>query len=114
MATKKNSIKNPLPHGEATFSSNYYDYHNQFITIHPDYNWVKYVAYIIDCDKSGERATRAGYFRNLYNNPKAKATNICTWNALSAAGYIKWDNDYKTYRPTKISFELMDLVKKFF
>ncbi|MBQ2396714.1 MAG: hypothetical protein II304_06660 [Bacteroidales bacterium] len=117
MAKLPNSIKNPLPCGKATYSKdNYwwtdgYNYRNELKTIHPEYNWVRYVAYVVEADKKGLRATRAGYFKIKYNNPKMKATNINTWNAIANAGYIKWDASKKTYRPTENAFKLMEIIK---
>lgn len=118
MAKNPNAIKNPLPNGKATYSKypgyfwyNGYNYRNELKTIHPDYNWVKYVAYVVEADKKGLRATRAGYFKLKYNNPKRKATNINTWNAIANAGYIKWDASEKTYHPTENAFKLMEIIK---
>ena len=61
MAKHPNSIKNPLPNGRKTFSKvhikgwrerrNDYNYHNELKTIHPEYNWVKYVAYVVEAEK---------------------------------------------------------------
>lgn len=120
MAKNPNSIKNPLPCGKATYSKdNYwwtdgYNYRNELKTIHPEYNWVRYVAYVVEADKKGLRATRAGYFKLKYNDPKMKATNINTWNAIANAGYIKWDASKKTYRPTENAFKLMEIIKATF
>lgn len=119
MAKIPNAIKNPLPNGKATYSKGYnyfwsagYNYRNELKTIHPEYAWVKYVAYVVEADKKGLQATRAGYFRIKYNNPKLKrGTNINTWNAIANAGYIKWDASKKTYRPTENAFKLMGLIK---
>lgn len=120
MAKLPNSIKNPLPCGKATYSKDNYwrtdghNYKNELKTIHPEYNWVRYVAYVVEADKKGLRATRAGYFKIKYNNPKMKATNINTWNAIANAGYIKWDASKKTYRPTENAFKLMGIIKATF
>ena len=126
MAKHPNSIKNPLPNGKETHSKhNYYngnfwirsdgyDYHNELKTIHPDYAWVKYVAYVVEADKKGLKATRAGYFRIKYNDPKRGATNINTWNAIANAGYIQWDASEKTYHPTRYAFKLMEIIKTAF
>lgn len=117
MAKHPNSVKNPLPCGKATYSKdNYwwtdgYNYKNELKTIHPEYNWVRYVAYVVEADKRGLRATRAGYFKLKYNDPKRKATNINTWNAIANAGYIKWDANEKTYHPTENAFKLMEIIK---
>jgi len=57
MAKNPNAIKNPLPNGKATYSKdNYwwtdgYNYRNELKTIHPEYNWVRYVAYVVEADK---------------------------------------------------------------
>ena len=126
MAKHPNSIKNPLPNGKETHSKNYYyngsfcrrsggyDYRNELKTIHPDYAWVKYVAYVVEADKKGLKATRAGYFRVKYNNSKCSATNINTWNAIANAGYIQWDASEKTYHPTENAFKLMEIIKTAF
>ena len=124
MAKHTNSIKNPLPNGKETHSKVYikdwnvwrtgYDYRNELKTIHPDYAWVKYVAYVVEAEKKGVKATRAGYFRVKYNNPKFSATNISTWNALANAGYIQWDASKKTYHPTENAFKLMEIIKTAF
>ena len=126
MAKHPNSIKNPLSNGDDTYSKNHYyvgnywrrsigyNYRNELKTIHPDYAWVKYVAYVVEADKRGEKATRAGYFRIKYNDPKRGATNINTWNAIANAGYIQWDASEKTYRPTRNAFKLMEIVKTTF
>ena len=126
MAKHPNSIKNPLPNGKETHSKNYYyngsccrrsggdDYRNELKTIHPDYNWVKYVAYVVYAEKKGLKATRAGYFRIKYNDPKRGATNISTWNAIANAGYIQWDASEKTYHPTRNAFKLMEIIKTAF
>lgn len=125
MAKHPNSIKNPLPNGKETHSKNYYngnfwrrsggyDYRNELKTIHPDYAWVKYVAYVVEAEKKGLKATRAGYFRIKYNNPKCSATNFSTWNAIANAGYIQWDASKKTYHPTENAFKLMEIIKTAF
>ena len=124
MAKHPNSIKNPLPNGKETYSKVYikgwnvwragYDYRNELKTIHPDYNWVKYVAYVVEAEKKGVKATRAGYFRVKYNDPKRVATNINTWNAIANAGYIQWDASKKTYHPTENAFKLMEIIKTAF
>ena len=124
MAKHTNSIKNPLPNGKKTYSKVHikgwsercrgYDYRNELKTIHPEYAWVKYVAYVVEAEKKGVKATRAGYFRIKYNNPKRGATNISTWNALANAGYIQWDASKKTYHPTENAFKLMEIIKTAF
>ena len=124
MAKHPNSIKNPLPNGKETNSKVYiegwnvwragYDYRNELKTIHPDYAWVKYVAYVVESEKKGLKATRAGYFRIKYNDPKRGATNINTWNAIANAGYIQWDASKKTYHPTRNAFKLMEIIKTAF
>ena len=121
MAKHPNSIKNPLSNGISTYSNapwsyapNGYNYRNELKTIHPDYAWVKYVAYVVEADKKGLKATRAGYFRIKYNDPKRGATNINTWNAIANAGYIKWDASEKTYHPTRNAFKLMEIIKTAF
>lgn len=120
MAKHPYSIKNPLPNGEKTYSKNHlirsarYDYRNELKTIHPEYNWVKYVAYVVEAEKKGLKATRAGYFRIKYNDPKRGATNISTWNAIANAGYIQWDASKKTYHPTENAFKLTEIVKTTF
>ena len=124
MAKHPYSIKNPLPNGKETHSKVHikswskrrygYDYRNELKTIHPDYAWVKYVAYVVEAEKKGVKATRAGYFRVKYNNPKCSATNISTWNALANAGYIQWDASKKTYHPTENAFKLMEIIKTAF
>ena len=65
MAKHPNSIKSLLPNGKETRSKrNYYngnfwilsdgyDYRNELKTIHPDYNWIKYVAYVLEAEKKG-------------------------------------------------------------
>lgn len=118
MAKNPNAIKNPLPHGRSTYSNQvngyqwHYNYRNELKTIHPEYAWVKYVAYVVEADKKGLQATRAGYFRIKYNNPELKrGTNINVWNAIANAGYIKWDASKKTYRPTENAFKLMGIIK---
>lgn len=118
MAKNPNSVKNPLPRGKATYSKGYnffwsdgYNYRNELKTIHPEYNWVRYVAYVVEADKKGLQATRAGYFKVKYNDPNRKATNINTWNAIANAGYIKWDASERTYRPTEYAFKLMEIIK---
>lgn len=124
MAKHSNSIKNPLPNGDDTYSKDHfgyywrrsigYNYRNELKTIHPDYAWVKYVAYVVEADKKGLKATRAGYFRIKYNDPKRGATNINTWNAIANAGYIQWDASEKTYHPTRNAFKLMEIIKTTF
>lgn len=126
MAKHPNSIKNPLSNGDDTYSKNHYyvgnywrrsigyNYRNELKTIHPDYAWVKYVAYVVEADKKGLKATRAGYFRIKYNDPKRGATNINTWNAIANAGYIQWDASEKTYHPTRNAFKLMEIIKTTF
>lgn len=124
MAKHPYSIKNPLPNGRKTYSKVHikgwskrhygYDYRNELKTIHPDYAWVKYVAYVVEADKKGLKATRAGYFRIKYNNPECSATNISTWNAIANAGYIQWDASKKTYHPTENAFKLMEIIKTAF
>ena len=124
MAKHPNSIKNPLPNGKETYSKVYiegwnvwrarYDYRNELKTIHPDYAWVKYVAYVVEAEKKGLKATRAGYFRIKYNDPKRGATNINIWNAIANAGYIQWDASKKTYHPTRNAFKLMEIIKTAF
>lgn len=126
MAKHPNSIKNPLPNGKETHSKNYYyngsfcrrsggyDYRNELKTIHPDYAWVKYVAYVVEAEKKGVKATRAGYFKLKYNGSKRGATNISTWNAIANAGYIQWDASKKTYHPTENAFKLMEIIKTAF
>ena len=126
MAKHPNTIKNPLPNGKETHSKNYYyngsfcrrsggyDYRNELKTIHPDYNWVKYVAYVVYAEKKGLKATRTGYFKLKYNDPKRGATNISTWNAIANAGYIQWDASEKTYHPTENAFKLMEIIKTAF
>lgn len=126
MAKHPNSIKNTLPRGDDTFSKNHYyvgnfwrrsigyNYRNELKTIHPDYAWVKYVAYVVYAEKKGLKATRAGYFRIKYNDPKRGATNINTWNAIANAGYIQWDASEKTYHPTRYAFKLMEIIKTAF
>lgn len=126
MAKHPNAIKNTLPRGDDTYSKNHYyvgnfwrrsicyDYRNELKTIHPDYAWVKYVAYVVEADKKGLKATRAGYFRIKYNDPKRGATNINTWNAIANAGYIQWDASEKTYHPTRYAFKLMEIIKTAF
>ena len=124
MAKHTNSIKNPLPNGKETHSKVYikdwnvwrtsYDYRNELKTIHPDYAWVKYVAYVVEAEKKGLKATRAGYFKLKYNDPKRGATNINTWNAIANAGYIQWDASEKTYHPTRYAFKLMEIIKTAF
>lgn len=117
MAKHPNSVKNPLPCGKASHSNQFngykyhYNYRNELKTIHPEYAWVRYVAYVVEADKKGLRATRAGYFKEKYNDPKRKATNINTWNSIANAGYIKWDASEKTYRPTENAFKLMEIIK---
>ena len=64
--------------------------------------------------KKGLKATRAGYFKIKYNNPKCSATNISTWNAIANAGYIQWDASEKTYHPTRYAFKLMEIIKTAF
>lgn len=125
MAKHPNSIKNPLPNGKETHSKNHYngnfwrrsvgyDYRNELKTIHPDYAWVKYVAYVVEAEKKGLKATRAGYFKLKYNGLKRGATNISTWNAIANAGYIQWDASEKTYHPTENAFKLMEIIKTAF
>lgn len=126
MAKHPNSIENTLPRGDDTYSKNHYyvgnfwrrsigyNYRNELKTIHPDYAWVKYVAYVVEADKKGLKATRAGYFRIKYNDPKRGATNINTWNAIANAGYIQWDASEKTYHPTRYAFKLMEIIKTAF
>ena len=121
MAKHPNSIKNPLPNGKETHSKSHYyvgsfgyDYRNELKTIHPDYAWVKYVAYVVEAEKKGLKATRAGYFKLKYNDPKRGATNINTWNAIANAGYIRWDASEKTYHPTRYAFKLMEIIKTAF
>lgn len=127
MAKHPNAINNySLPRGDDTYSKNHYyvgnfwrrsigyNYRNELKTIHPDYAWVKYVAYVVEADKKGLKATRAGYFRIKYNDPKRGATNINTWNAIANAGYIKWDASEKTYHPTRYAFKLMETIKTAF
>ena len=124
MAKHTNSIKNPLPNGRKTYSKIHikgwserhygYDYRNELKTIHPDYAWVKYVAYVVYAEKKGLKATRAGYFKLKYNDPKRCATNINIWNAIANAGYIQWDASKKTYHPTRNAFKLMEIIKTAF
>lgn len=120
MAKNPNSVKNPLPCGKATHSNRlngyqwHYNYRNELKTIHPEYAWVRYVAYVVEADKKGLRATRAGYFKVKHNDPNRQATNINTWNAIANAGYIKWDASKKTYRPTEYAFKLMEIIKTTF
>lgn len=125
MAKHPNSIKNPLPNGKETHSKNHYngnfwrrsvgyDYRNELKTIHPNYAWVKYVAYVVEAEKKGLKATRAGYFKLKYNGSKRGATNISTWNAIANAGYIQWDASEKTYHPTENAFKLMEIIKTAF
>ena len=126
MAKHPNSIKNPLPNGKETHSKSHYyvgnfwrrsfgyDYRNELKTIHPDYAWVKYVAYVVEAEKKGLKSTRAGYFKLKYNDPKRGATNINTWNAIANAGYIQWDASEKTYHPTRYAFKLMEIIKTAF
>lgn len=117
----KGALSNPLPCGISTYSNtpwacapNGYNYRNELKTIHPDYAWVKYVAYVVVAEKKGEKATRAGYFRTKYRNPNAAATNVNTWNALSNAGYIAWDARKKTYLPTVNAHLLMEFIEMHF
>ena len=123
MAKHPDAIKNySLPNGWKTYSKNGgrwyrhngYNYRNELKTIHPDYAWVKYVAYVVEADKKGIKATRAGYFRIKYIDPKRGATNINTWNAIANAGYIQWDASEKTYHPTRNAFKLMEIIKTAF
>ena len=124
MAKNPNSIKNPLSNGEETYSKDHcsyywrrssgYNYRNELKTIHPNYAWVKYVAYVVEAEKKGLKSTRAGYFRIKYNDPKREATNINTWNAIANAGYIQWDASKKTYHPTRYAFKLMEIIKTAF
>lgn len=119
----KGAIKNPLSHGICTHSykgskGGYwpcgYNYRNELKTIHPDYNWVKYVAYVVVAEQRGEKATRAGYFKIKYHNPHAYATNVSTWNAIANAGYIKWNPSKRTYVATPEAIALMDILEEQF
>lgn len=69
---------------------------------------------MVYAEKKGLKATRAGYFKLKYNDPKRCATNICTWNAIANAGYIQWDASEKTYHPTRYAFKLMEIIKTAF
>ena len=123
MAKHPDAIKNySLPNGWKTDSKNWgrwychngYNYRSELSTIHPDYAWVKYVAYVVYAEKKGLKATRAGYFKLKYNDPKRCATNINIWNAIANAGYIQWDASEKTYHPTRNAFKLMEIIKTAF
>ena len=69
---------------------------------------------MVYAEKKGLKATRAGYFKLKYNDPKRCATNINIWNAIANAGYIKWDASKKTYHPTRNAFKLMEIIKAAF
>lgn len=107
MPKVKGALKNPFPHGSATFSCREnprcrgYDYHNNLLTVHPSYRRCKYVAFVVKAEEKGLKPTRSlyEYYKTGYRNPHV---NVNMWSSIANAGYIKYNRHKHCYEATYV------------
>lgn len=124
MPKVKGALRNPFPHGEATFScrenrknlsSRYhgYDYRNNLLTVHPTYRWCKYVVFVVKAEQRGLKPTRGlyEYYRTGYHNP---SVNVNMWTSIANAGYIKYNPHKHCYEATHTGKDFVNFLENNF